>query len=322
MTLNKIKKIIAGTALASVVAFSAAASACTIETAHPKARITFEFDSKEYVVDYTLYRNMYPQTVRHFIELSREGFYDNTVIHDYTSGDWFTGGYSYNAEQYAQYSSGGDTMADYFAENSKENLYYSLFNDGKLTPSVYSNTDFKKDKNGNIVYEDNNPVRVINNKFALPTLMGEFTNNIKQVITNGALSAEIGCLKMFYYKKESKSKVYVTPTSDQIIQADYKNNCATSVFSVQVGTSSYSATEYCVFAQADDIDDLTDFTKAVNDYYDNTYGSDNSGYTVESTVFVDTNESFSTEEGDKNTERKFKAPKTPIIIKSVKITKN
>lgn len=315
MAISKIKRFISGTLIAGVVAFSAAASACTIETSHPKARITFEFNNKEYVVDYTLYRNMYPQTVRHFIELSREGFYDNMVVHDYGTGDWLTGAYSYNAGQYAQYSSGGDTMSGYFTDNSKESVYYSLFENGKLTPSVYSNVDFKTDKNGNAV-------KVINSKYALPVLMGEYTNNINQVILNGALSAEVGCLKMFYYKKETTKKVYVTPTSDQIIQADYKSNCATSVFSVQVGSSSYSATEYCVFAQADDVDDVTKLSEAVNTYLDETYGTSLTDKTVNATVYVDGMESYSKEDSDKNIERTFKAVKTPVIIKSVKITKN
>lgn len=323
MAISKIKRFITGTLIAGVVAFSAAASACTIETSHPKARITFEFNNKEYVVDYTLYRNMYPQTVRHFIELTREGFYNNMVVHDYGTGDWLTGAYSYNAEQYAQYSSGGDTMSGYFTDNSKESVYYSLFESGKLTPSVYSNTDYKTDKNGKIVRDDdNNPVRVINSQYALPVLMGEYHNNINQVITSGALSAEVGSLKMFYYKKETTQKVYVTPTSDQIIQADYKSNCATSVFSVQVGSSSYSSTEYCVFAQADDVEDVTKLSEAVNTYLEETYGTSLGDKTVTATVYVDGTESFSKEDSDKNIERTFKAVKTPIIIKNVKITKN
>lgn len=321
MSFGKIKKFILGTALALTVGFSAlSASACTIETDHPKAQITFEFNGSTYVLEYTLYRNMYPNTVRHFIELADNGFYNNMVIHDYTGSDWFTGGYTYNADDYASLSGSADTMREYFETYAKELEYYNLYNAGKLTPSVYSRIDYKTDADGNVILSDGKPVQILNSEYALPTLLGEFSNNIGQEIENGALTASYGCLKMYYYAKETTQHVYVTPTSDQIIEADYKTNAATSIFAVQVGTtSSYSAASYCVFAMVDDTDDLDDFTEAVSDYFSDTYGT--SDYYVSTSVEVDNYDTFSTEDADRGIETTFKAPLTPIIVKSVKITK-
>jgi len=302
--MNKVKKLITGIALAGVVSFTAAFSGCALETAHPKAQITFEFNSKEYVIEYTLYRNMYPQTVRHFIELAGEGFYNNMVVHNYATNDWFTGGYSYDAEAYATQSGNAGTFAEYFDEHNKEDEYYKLFTDGKLTSSVY----------GNVAYEGNK--QKVEEKDKLPVLMGEFKNNIQQSIASGSLTAEFGCLKMFYYEKETTKNVYVTPTSDQIIGADYKNNCATSLFAVQTGTtSSYNATKYCVFAKLDSLDLFNDLIDDIKEYFED------KDDTVRVTVEVDKNESFSDKDADKAISQQFEAPTSPLVVKTVKITK-
>lgn len=339
MAIGKMKKIIPAMLLSAIVAFSAAASACAVKSAHPRARITVEFNSKEYTVDYKLYRNMYPNTVQHFIELADSGFYNGTVIHDYSAGEWYAGGYGYDAEAYATAISGdGNTVREYFEHNSKEADYYSLFADGKLTPTVYYNTDYKLDKNGKVVYEDENgktvgadtsgasPVRVINGGYALPTVMGEFYENINQEIKNGALSADVGCLKMFYYFSETEgseknSKIYVTPTSDQIIMADYKNNCATSLFTMQVGSSNNPESKYCVFGTVLDQDDLTELSEAVQKYFEETYGSSSSTLSADG-VNITLKQPSGGKVSDRQIEETFRAPKTAIIIKNVKITKH
>lgn len=309
MTFGKIKKFTLAVAGALVVTFSGMAfSACEIKTAHPKARIDFEFNGVTYTVNYTLYRNMYPQTVQHFIELAKDGFYDNTVVHDYNAGEWFTGGYGYNAETYSAATENGETMSEYFNANSKEAKYYEMFEAGKFTPSVFRDDALLE---GGKVDKDK----------ALPVVMGEYKNNIQQTIVNGALTAEIGCLKMFYYGKETKQKVLVMPTSDQVIRADYKNNAATSMFSVQVGASSYSEANYTVFAKANDLDKLTDMKEAVETYLHDTYGTGRTDYCLTSVVSVDQMETYSSEAADKSISRTFYATKTPLIIKTVKITK-
>ena len=309
MKFGILKKSALAAVLALTVGFTVTASACTIETSRPRAKITFSFNEKDYDIEYDLYRNMYPQTVRHFIELADNGFYDNTVIHDYSANDWFTGGYEYDAEAYSSAINGDSgTVAEYFGDKSKENAYYTLYNDGKLTPSVYSRMSID-DKNNNTVEKEN----------ALPTLMGEFRNNIKQEIVNGQLTAETGSLKMFYFSKKTKAHVYVTPTSDQIIEASYKYNCATSLFSVQVGeNTNYGASDYCVFGKVCNKDSLTSFVKAVTDYFTDAYGTSD---TVSASVSVDNLEQFSKEPQDKGIDVTFKLAKKAIVIKKVEITK-
>lgn len=351
MKFGKFKKFIITMSLALAVGVSASTAACTVETKRPRARITFEFvtgeTAKEYVLDYDLYRNMYPNTVRHFIELSKAGYYDNTVVHDYESGEWFTGMYSYDKDAYSAAVAGDSgSVGEYFSAHSKESGYMELFNGGKLTPTVYSNAPFKTDKKGNIVYVDKNgkvvdggtagasPVRVIDKNYAMPSLIGEFKSNIEQEILNGALSATSGSLKMFYYPSASsdsasKSKVFVTPTAGDPYHTDVKTNSATSAFSVQVGSSTNSENNYCVFGKVRDADALEEFKNAVADYFEDTYGSDartvkNSNVGV--TVYEPTSDGKQNADGkyfnSRQVEVEFELPKAAIRIVSVKITKN
>lgn len=339
MASGRLKKFIAGVAVtfAAALTFGSvmATAACSVKTAHPSARITFEFNSQEYSVDYTLYRNMYPQTVQHFIELADNGFYDGTVIHDYSSNDWVGGGYVYS-DDYSQRVTNSDTLAEYFEQNSKAAAYEKLFADGALTPSVYYGPEFKTDNNGNVILQDNDgnsiagPVWQVKKDRALSTVMGEFKNNIQQEINNGALTADLGSLKMMrYYEKEgenkSSPKVYVTPTDDQIIVADFDKNCATSMFSLQAGSSSsYSASEYTVFAKLANGDAETafkNFTKAVTNYLETTYVTASSDCRVSAHVGIDIKEPSAQTLRERTIDVTFYAPKTPITIKSVKITK-
>ncbi len=304
-----IKKVIVAATLACMAgAVAATAAACNIETDHPQVKISVEFNDQSYELEYVLYRNMYPNTVRHFIELTENGYYNDMLVHDYRSNDWFSGGYTYNPAEYRT-ASDANLYADYLETHSKEQEYMALFNGGKLTPSVYSDS----------VY-DANGVQQLKTDSALPTLIGEFKNNINQVIEKGALSAEQGTLKMFYYEKQSTGKVHVTPTSDQVIwNADYKTNCATSIFSLQVGTSSsYSAADYCVFGKMESTAALTELINAIEDYYD---ASSASSHTAEDVTVDKLVEIFSAETEDKGTEYDFTLPDLPIIIKTITVTK-
>lgn len=308
----KFKKLVTCLVSAFIVTTVAvSASACSVETAHPEARVTYEFNGETYSVDYTLYRNMYPATVRHFIELTENKFYDNTVIHSYNSNDWLAGGYEYNAEDYASLSDNASRMAEYFEKYSKEDAYVALFNEGKFTSSVYSNRGY--DDKGN---------ETVKSEEALPTVMGEFYNNIHREIEKGALTAEYGCLKMYYNEKKSTQKVFVT-VDKQVIMADYKSNCATSLFSVQSGTSSsYSETNYTVFARLKDTSAFDDFVDAVRAYITNNHGGTASNFYNAASVNVENNDTFTNQaDTDKGTSVTFNAPKTPIIVKEVKITR-
>ena len=296
-----LKKLLLATTLVCATGTVVAASGCNIETAHPEVKITVEFHENTYELEYTLYRNMYPNTVRHFMELTENGYYTDMLIHNYASSDWYSGGYYYDSESYSAATTGGaGAMSDYLEEHSGEQSYMNLFNSGKLTSTVYKF----------------NPTAAVAED-ALPTLIGEFSNNINQVIEQGALSASYGSLKMFYYEKTTNEKVTVTPTDDQVIMADYKTNCATSLFMIQVtSSSSMGAANYCVFGRLENITVLTDLTEAVREYLKtltkDTVSANN--VSVENDVEI-----FSEE--DRHAEQDFVLPAEPIIIKSVKVTK-
>ena len=310
------KKIALCFASALIVCSVGAVAGCKPETDHPEVRITYQFNGETYDVEYKLYRNMYPHTVKHFIELSDEGFYDNVIIHDYKTSDWFTGGYSYDADDYAAKIDNENQMREYFdlpreAENlfghSKEDAYVELA--GKLSASVYGNIG----ADGKVLQDTK-----------LPTVMGEFYNNIHQDIEKGALTADYGCLKMYRYEKKSTQKVYVTPTNDQPILADYKNNCATSIFALQTSPStSYSEKNYAVFAQLKEVDVFDKFVDAVKAYITDNHSGNAGDFCISvGEVRVDNNEAFSNKaESDKGTQVTFEVPKLPIVIKSVKVTK-
>ena len=304
---KKIKCAFITLALASAFSLSAALSACTIKTDHPQVKITVSFLDKTYDIEYKLYRNMYPQTVQHFIELSDAGFYNNMIVHDYKdSSDWFTGAYAYSEEDSELYTS--SNFGEYLEKNYKEEEYYSLYNDGKLSPSVYSDCSY--DSNNNIVVSAEN---------ALPTLIGEFSNN-NHSIKKGALDSAFGALKMFYYSKgDTEDKVYVKNWAGEIFTQDYKYNCATSVFSMQVGGSSYGKMNYCVFGKLKNdraTDKLNALIDAIDDYREE----------VSSSKFETTGVATSVDKLDAyaefgETEVKFTMTSKPIIIKSVKVTK-
>lgn len=309
----KFTKILMCLTTALAITFTVgAAGACSVKTNHPEARITYKFNGKEYDVTYTLYRNMYPHTVQHFIELANAELYNGIVIHDYQTNDWITGGYSYDEDVYATHSESVSLMSEYFEEHSKEDAYMQLFNEGKLSASVYGN--YKFDGKDNMIYDEES---------VLPTVMGEFYNNIRQEIDNGKLTQEYGCLKMFYYSKETTKKVYVTPTKNETIMADYKNNCATSLFALQTGTSStYGENNYTVFAKLKSTKEFDNLVDAVRNYIRDNHGGTASEFYNLTEARVDNYENFSDKiEADKGTSVSFNAPKAPIIIKTVKITK-
>ena len=312
---KKIKCGILTFSLAAIVASTAALSACTIKTKHPRAEITVNFNNVDYQIEYTLYRNMYPQTVQHFIELADSEFYNNMIIHDYRASDWFTGSYKYDATSDEGYisSATNNALGEYLENNSKEADYYALAGNGTLTPTVFKQVTYDKNNKPQVVAAD-----------ALPTLIGEFSQNDHN-IDKGALTARTGSLKMFYYSKgESNQKAAIKNSFGQIMEHDYAYNCATSVFSMQVSSgSSFTATNYCVFGELRNdtaqktLEKLLD---AVDDYIADVLGGSSSKFTSSVKTEVDNLDTFA-EEGGRGIETTFTMTSTPIVIKSVKITK-
>ncbi|MDE5943448.1 MAG: peptidylprolyl isomerase [Clostridia bacterium] len=312
---KKIKHLFVVFALVVVVALSAALSACTIKTKHPRAAITIEFNNVTYKIEYTLYRNMYPQTVQHFIELADAGFYNDMIVHNYTGTEWYTGGYSYeDADEHFAYATAfanGD-MTDYLDEYSKEESYYDLASAGTLSPSVYK--QFTYDGKGN---------QIVKSEDALATLIGEFSDN-DHIIKNGALTADYGVLKMYYYSKgEGSQKATIKNSFGQILEHDYKYNAATSIFTIQTSTSSgNSVNSYATFArlrndsQKDKLDALLE---AIADYVDE-FTTAGGTFSKSVNTTVDKFDTFAEDEG-RNISTSFNMTSMPIIIRSVKITK-
>ena len=329
---KKITKLCAAVALAALVGVSAGVAACGTSK-HPTAKITIEFNSETYVIEYMLYRNMYPQTVQHFIELADSGFYNDMIVHDYKASDWFSGGYSYNG-QYPEYDSEkgevvpketdydssfkSSLMADYLDKNSKEQAYYNLVTagiaNGSFSASVYKGSIPDVDSNGDVK---------VSAEYALPTVIGEFSANGHRVEGNKGLTADYGTLKMFYYKKDVKSVFLKDSFGDIRYSTDYNYNCATSLFALQVAnSSSYDASKYAVFGRLKNDkarDRLEDLTDAVDDYVTGL----GSSATWKSSVAtkVDKLDTYA-DDGSKDIDVTFSLTSKPIIIKSVKITKH
>lgn len=316
-----LKRISITLALAAIFAVTAALSACTITTKHPRATISVEFEGVTYDIQYTLYRNMYPKTVQHFIELADSGFYDGMIVHDYETNEWYTGGINYAAEEGGSptenYASAYTTAAlrEYLTENDKEREYYNLFNSGALTPSVYSRLVYDKDGNATVSAED-----------ALPTLIGEFRDNDHN-IEKGALTSKFGVLKMYYYDKGTVTdykKVAIKNWNGEIMEHDYRFNCATSVFSIQCSSSSnLGESRYCVFGQLRNGEargKLEQLLDAIDDYIEDNYSSSTSFTTTVSDFQVDNLDNFAEEDG-RGLEEDFTLTASPIIIRSVKINK-
>lgn len=292
--------LIAGTAYC--VTFMAG---CT--NAHPEAQITISFDEQDYVLNYKLYRNMYPQTVQHFIELAKNGFYDGTIVHNYQSNYLYGGGYNYEVEgdlTYEQaYKAGkegdSETMLDYYEAASKEKEYATLADpaNGKITPSVYTTIN-----NGEYV----DP---------LDTLIGEFSSN-QHKIDNGALKQTYGCLTMYYTAKSSDAvknkRVYLNKSGSAFgVQGDYTYNSATSLFRIYTSNpqtpSSLSA--YCIFGTLMNTDALDSLKSAI---------SAKSITTKSVKIYVDNEDRFL---GANSNEATYSMASTPIVIKTVKVTK-
>ncbi len=313
---KKIKNAGMTLALAAVSDVSAEDSACKVQPKHPNARITVEFNSEIYEIDYTLYRNMYPQTVQHFIELADSGFYNDTIVHDYKSSDWVAGAYGYDDAETVGYvaSYGRSAMAEYLENHCKEKEYYDTvtagIKSGEFSASVFTKYIYN-DKGEEIVSVDD----------ALPTLIGEFKDNGHKIEGDKGLTSTYGTLKMVYYKKDIKP-VFVENSFGQILPRDYHNNCATSLFSLQVSNSTlYDSSKYAVFGQLKNDgakDALEDLTDAISDYASSV--SSNSKFTTTVATQVDKEDKFA-DEGGREIDASFTMVSMPLIIRKVVITK-
>lgn len=293
------KRALCAVALAGVAGAVPVLSGCTSD--YPEAKITIAFNGTEYVLEYTMSRKLYPQTVQHFIELADNDFYNDTIIHNYTSSYWYGGAYAYSAEEYKT-DFADSAMDDYFENYSKERAYYTLAEGNKLTPTVYRE------------YIDGSY------KEALATLIGEFGET--HVIDNDTgLRGSYGALRMFYTDKDTKQAVYLDKLgNDEPLIQTYGAHSATSLFSIQLSSSTTKDSKYCIFATLKNTEELEELTKAIDAYKSN---SDNaySGSKFTATyndVYVDYYDAFI--QPRVNT-ADYVVTGEPLVIKSVDVTK-
>lgn len=283
----------------AAVAASAAMTGC--KDGHAEAKITIEYDGVSYVLDYTLYTNMYPQSVKHFIELADNHFYDNTVIHDYQTSYWYGGGYNYiegddqvEGSYAAAYANDKEGLSEYLETTSKEAAYENLANDGKLTPSVYRD------------FIDGKPQQPYN------TLIGEFSSN-NHKIDNGALKNSYGALRFYYHSisddSVAKTHVYLDKQGSPAgVMGEYRYNRATSLFSIQTGTSTSTDSSHCIFATLNNTQALRDLRSVVTKSYNY----------KDVSVYVENRDALL---GSNKNQATYRLTQKPIIVRSVKITK-
>jgi cyclophilin family peptidyl-prolyl cis-trans isomerase len=304
ISFKKVGKIACVAASVCAATFSAVFAGCTLKTNHPSVRVTISFNDVDYEVNYKLYRNMYPQTVQHFIELADAGYYDNTIIHNYVTGSYLYGGaYSYDATAYKTLVSNG-ADSGYFNTQSKLSKYLELFNSGVISPTVYAALD-----------GEGNPTN------ALPTLYGEFSDQ-GHTVENGAITPAFGTLRMYYESQSSLNKqIYTVTGKNEVLTREYRNNAATSVFSIQLSSSTTSDSTHCTFGvlkRDSDSTTLTSLTTAISDYIEDNLSS--ASEFVTSGVSATVRYYFYDYEGDENIDVSYTVAKVPIIIKSVTVT--
>jgi cyclophilin family peptidyl-prolyl cis-trans isomerase len=285
-----LKKTLCGVlALAATVSSVGLFTAC--ETKKPEVEIQLEFDGTTYKLDYTLYREVAPSTVAHFLALAENGYYDGLCVHDYSTMSLKTGVYSYTEGG----ENGGLVYKNYY--------------------EIVKSDDFKNFSHS--VWQDENK------EVPLYTLYGEFSSN-KFTVTNGALKQSFGSLAMYYNEKRTDARVAVNRADgDGVSWREYKYNSVTSAFTISLDTTEKAASaKYCTFAQLgeDGKEELEALVAAIQGYITSNYGSEASSanFVNPETVTVDTDDAFV---GEEETDVEFKIPKKEIKIKKVKVKK-
>lgn len=275
-------------AACSVIACAGTLTAC--ETNNPKVEMQIEFNDETYTLNYTLSRKVTPNTVKQFLWLAEDGFYDNTVIHNYDAeaSKMYAGLYDYVTEE----------GKDYYSQEKSYKAYFEAHKD-TFTNSVF------------LTKGEESP---------LNTLYGEFKSNGYQV-KSGTLSESFGSLVMYYHDKNTEANVFVKRVDgDGYSSRQYEYNSATSMFYVSLATSTKVQENYCVFASLDEDSKvvLENLQQAIADYVDEHYHGETEDFTTITSVSVDKEDHFVG--GLDNTED-FHIPNEPIVIKYVKVTK-
>lgn len=265
------------------------------ESKRPEISVRISFNDKEYTLEYELYRNMYPQTVAHYLELIDMDYFDGTVIHDYQSARMVGGGYYYESSDV--------DVADDLIEKDYDAA--------------------TKDENGNVTLENISVWEDADKERPYNTLYGEFMDNGSEVENNG-LTETFGSIGTYYYTPVNKSKeIWIQRNQDgEMDQRPYCYNATTSLFSIYTGSTGNS-TAYCTFGllKEDDEQTLQDLLDAIEEYTLETLnGGDEEGteiFTVESQMNIE-DEYW---EESVYEDVVFNIPRAQIVIEEIRVLK-
>lgn len=282
MSKNMMKKVICGVlATTSLMGCVAMATAC--ETNTPEVTMTISFNGETYELGYELDRRVAPRTVKHFLWLVENEYYNGLCVHDYVDGEkMYTGGYTYTE-----------------AGDLEEKDYYA-FVEGKKASfpvSVWAEKEGEE---------------------ALYTLAGEF-KDANFNVSSGFTRQTYGSLTMYYTAKTTDTQVgveYLGKEDGSRAWREYKYNSATSLFYISLKTTSADSA-YCTFATLQDSykEVLEDLEDALDDYIDEYYGDEEDSFTETKTETV--NEEDPVE--NKKSTVYYEVPKAAIVIESIVI---
>lgn len=285
--------------IAALLVLTASLAFVGCETKRPEISMKITFNGETYELEYVLYRNMYPQTVAHYLELIDMGYYDGTVIHDYQSSRMVGGGYYYE-------SANADEETDL---NTKE---YDAAT---------------KDENGNVTLDNVSVWADENKTVAYNTLYGEFAKNGFTVENNG-LTNQLGALGTYYYTpvwtSSDSPRVYVQlNSSNEMDTRYYCYNSTRSLFYLYTGSSG-TDTQYCTFGLLKDSGDEETFQSlldAIEEYTLETLnGGDEEGTEVFTTEVPRTIEDEYWDESSYE-DVTFNVPRAKIVIEEVRVLK-
>lgn len=280
--------------VASALLVGCAFMLAACESRRPKISMEISFNGETYTLEYTLYRDLYAQTVAHYIELIDMGYYDNTVIHDYKESDrMIGGGYTYDDME------NGDVMEDLRA------LDYDAATKNDAGEVTLKNIT---------VWSDSERTAATNR------LHGEISGNGFSIDNDTGLSNTYGALGTYSYvsSRERSLVTYKQSSSDKYGQSEYYKNSTTSLFYIFTASSGSSESRYCVFGELADEDSKTaldDLLAAISDYVD-TLGDDAEFTQTKEDVVIQ--DEF-VDGGSYNVD--FEVPQSKIVIENVDVVK-
>ena len=292
-----LKKITCGI-LATACAMGCAVTLTACETTYPEVEMKVEFNGETYTLEYKLYRDLAPQTVKHFLWLADNGYYNGLCVHDYSQND------------YLRMYTGAYTAAD--SADDADGLVYKRYYD---TIKGYTN------------YGEFPGSVWLDRAATTPTytLKGEFSDNNFRV-ESGALKETFGSLTMYYYNISSyedvaEQDVYmIRADGKDPSKCDYKYNYTTSMFYISLSKTSLTNKSYCTFAELDEdsVDVLEDLQEALADYIETVYNGEVEDFTESESMLIGEDDPYLASHSARVT---VSVPKSPIVIKSVKVTK-